>query len=55
MCCDEAHGCGATKRDWLSSAKFEGEEGSYLKWSFKGKFFIYSAGTATDYYYETKG
>lgn len=38
MCCDEAHGCGTTKRDWLSSAKFEAEEGSYLKWSFKGRF-----------------
>lgn len=22
MCCDEAHGCGVSKRDWLSSAKY---------------------------------
>ncbi len=26
MCCDQAHGCGTLKRDWLSTAKYEGEE-----------------------------
>lgn len=26
MCCDEAHGCGVTKRDWLQNSTFEGEE-----------------------------
>lgn len=25
MCCDQAHGCGTLKRDWLNSAKYEGE------------------------------
>jgi hypothetical protein len=26
MCCDQAHGCGTLKRDWLSTAKYEGEK-----------------------------
>lgn len=26
MCCDEAHGCGLPKRDWLKQAKYLGEE-----------------------------
>lgn len=25
MCCDQAHGCGTLRRDWLSTAKYEGE------------------------------
>lgn len=37
MCCDQAHGCGTLKRDWLATAKFEGQEvisgESFNKWS----------------------
>ena len=37
MCCDAAHGCGILKPDWLSTAKYEGEETllgeSFNKWS----------------------
>jgi hypothetical protein len=25
MCCDKEHGCGVLRRDWLSTAKYEGE------------------------------
>lgn len=46
MCCDQAHGCGTLKRDWLSTAKYEGEETlsgeSFYKWSIPGNILAYS-------------
>lgn len=51
MCCDAAHGCGTLKRDWLSTAKYEGEETlsgeSFYKWSIPD-------GSETDWYYASK-
>jgi hypothetical protein len=51
MCCDAAHGCGILKRDWLATAKYEGEETlsgePFYKWSI-------ADGAATDLYYATK-
>lgn len=44
MCCDEAHGCGVSKRDWLKDAKYEGEEAlsgeSFYKWGLQRKQLI---------------
>lgn len=44
MCCDEAHGCGVTKRDWLKTAKYEGEETlsgeSFYKWGLQSKHLL---------------
>lgn len=51
MCCDAAHGCGTLKRDWLATAKYEGEESlsgeAFYKWSIPD-------GSETDLYYATK-
>ena len=45
MCCDQAHGCGVLKRDWLSTAKYLGEEAlqgeSFYKWSIPGNYWSY--------------
>ena len=50
FCCDQSHGCGILKRDWLSGAKYEGTE------NLSGEFFdkwSLADGNSTDYYYAT--